>query len=130
MTAITNSVNALKELRQLTYDDFAAEHVLTASAERDFQVAIQAAIDIGGILLADAGLQIPATYKDTLLALGDIGVLPPDFARKIAPMAQFRNILVHLYLEVDLRKVHHYIQHNLDDIELYVRYVSLYLARK
>ncbi len=85
------------------------EHVLTASAERDFQVAIQATIDIGALLLAESATKVPESYKDVLLALGQIGVLPLDFAKKIAPMAQFRNVLVHLYLEIDLRKVYFYL---------------------
>lgn len=42
-----NSVNVLKELQQLTFDEFAVDHILNASAERHFQVAIQAALDIG-----------------------------------------------------------------------------------
>jgi uncharacterized protein YutE (UPF0331/DUF86 family) len=48
-------VNALRELRHLTYNEFAGEHVLVASAERDFQIVIQAALDIGSIILADEG---------------------------------------------------------------------------
>lgn len=127
MTVITNAVNALKKLRALSYEEFAAEHVLVSSAERDFQVAIQAAIDIGAILLSAQAVTVPNSYKALLLALGDMGVLPSDFAQKIAPMAQFRNVLVHLYLEVDVRKVYQYIQYNLEDIELFVQYVGTYI---
>ena len=45
LSAIANSVNALKDLQRLSYDEFAREHVLQAAVERDFQVAIQAALD-------------------------------------------------------------------------------------
>lgn len=40
-------MNALRSLQSLTYNEFAREHVLHAAAERDLQVAIQAALDIG-----------------------------------------------------------------------------------
>jgi len=33
-------------------------------------------------------------------------------------MAKFRNVLVHLYLEVDLQRVYRYLQENLDDLDL------------
>jgi len=33
--------------------------------------------------------------------MGELGVLPVDFARHLAPLAGFRNILVHEYLEVE-----------------------------
>jgi uncharacterized protein YutE (UPF0331/DUF86 family) len=125
---IANSVNALKDLQELTYDEFAVDHILHASAERHFQVAIQAALDIGGMLLAEVSPTVPANYADIFLQLADIGVLPLDFAQKIVGMAKFRNVLVHLYLEVDLQKVYYYLQHDLEDFDRYMRYVSEYLA--
>jgi len=93
----------LRKLRLLTYDEFAREHILVGAAERDFQVAIQAALDIASIILADQSVKMPRDYKDLFPALAEIGVLPADFAQKLVGMAGFRNVLVHLYLEVDLQ---------------------------
>jgi len=59
--------------------------------------------------------------------MGDAGILPPDFAARIAPMGGFRNVLVHMYLVVDPRKVYDFVQHNLDDLEQYVVHVSRFL---
>jgi len=53
LSVIRDCVNALRALRPLTYNEFVREHVLVGSAERDFQVAIQAALDIGSLILAD-----------------------------------------------------------------------------
>lgn len=130
MNAISDAVKALKELQRLTYDEFAREHVLVGSAERDFQVAIQAALDIGTHLLSDAGVEVPNEYSEIFNALGRIGILPIPFAEKLIGMAKFRNVLVHLYLEVDLRKVYLYIQDDLDDFVQYAKHVSEYLAKK
>ncbi|MGQ9826424.1 MAG: type VII toxin-antitoxin system HepT family RNase toxin [Roseiflexus sp.] len=123
-------MNALKSLQGLTYEEFAREHVLHAAAERDFQVAIQAALDIGSIILAEQSVSPVESYKDVFLKLSQIGVLPQDFAVKMVRMAQFRNVLVHLYLEVDLQKVYHYLQHHLDDLEMFTRYVGEYLRER
>ena len=122
-------MNALRELRPLTYDEFAREHVLVASAERDFQIAIQAALDIGSIILADQQVMVPNRYSDIFPALAEIGVLPADLARKLVGMAKFRNVLVHLYLEVDLERVYRYLQEDLDDFETFARCVSEWLQR-
>lgn len=129
MNAISDAVKALKELQRLTYDEFAVEHVLVGSAERDFQVGIQAALDIAAYLLADAGVDVPSEYSEVFRALGRIGVVPVPFAEKLVGMAKFRNVLVHLYLEVDLKKVYSYIQHDLDDFILYAKHVGDYLAQ-
>ena len=129
MSVIANCVNALKELQPLTYDEFAREHVLVGSAERDFQVAIQAALDIGAYLLVEMSAQMPADYKDIFPKMAEVGILPPDVAPRLVGMAKFRNVLVHLYLEVDLKKVYHYLQHDLGDFELFAGYVSEFLVR-
>ncbi len=110
MNVIADCVNALRKLRPLTYDEFAREHILIASAERDFQVAIQATLDIASIILADQAVKMPRDYKDLFPTLAEIGVLPADLARKLIGMAGFRNVLVHLYLEVDLQRVYRYLQ--------------------
>ena len=127
LNVIRDCVNALRELRPLTYDEFAREHVLVASAERDFQIAIQAALDIGSIILADQQVRVPNRYSDIFPALAEIGVIPADLAQKLVGMAKFRNVLVHLYLEVDLERVYRYLQENLGDFETYARSVSEWL---
>lgn len=121
-------MNALRELRVLTYEEFAADRVLRTSAERDFQVAIQAAIDIGSMILAEQTANTPKTYSDIFLQLADVGVIPHDFAQNMVGMTKFRNVLVHMYLDVDVRKVYQYIQHNLEDFDLFARSIGEYLA--
>ena len=128
MSVIADCVSALRKLRPLTYDEFAREHILVGSAERDFQVAIQAALDIGSLILAQQSARLPGEYKDIFPALADIGVLPAEFAQRLATMARFRNVLVHLYLEVDLQRVYRYLQENLGDFEDFARHVSEWLA--
>ena len=122
-------MNALKELQSLTYEEFAADHVLHASAERDFQVVIQATLDVGSMLLAELSVKMPEDYKSIFPSMAEVGILPTDFAERLVTMAKFRNVLVHLYLEVGLKKVYDYLQHRLGDFELFARYVSEYLAR-
>lgn len=120
-------MNALRELCPPTYDEFVRDHVLVSATERNFQLAIQAALDVGSIILADQWVMVPDEYKDIFPKLAEIGVLPPDFAQKLVGMAKFRNVLVHLYLEVDLQKVYRYLQENLEDFETFARYVSEWL---
>ena len=80
----------------MTYDEFAKNYLYTDTAEHNFQVAIQAALDIGSIILADQSVMLPREYKDIFPALAEIGVLPADFAQKLVGMAKFRNVLIQL----------------------------------
>lgn len=38
---------------------------------------------------------------EAILRLGELGVLPPDFARSLAPLAGLRNVLAHEYVALD-----------------------------
>jgi uncharacterized protein YutE (UPF0331/DUF86 family) len=80
------------------------------------------------MILADESYEIPSTYADVFSTLAKIGVLPNGFARTMIAMVKFRNVLVHLYLEVDSKRVYRYIQEELDDFERFIRYVSDWLA--
>jgi uncharacterized protein YutE (UPF0331/DUF86 family) len=121
-------VNALRGLQSLTYEEFVEDHIVSASAERNFQVAIQAALDIGGLLLSALSTDVPREYGEIFPRLAEIGVLPGGFAQRLVQMAKFRNVLVHLYITVDTKRVYHYLQHDLGDLELFAQYVGKYLA--
>jgi uncharacterized protein YutE (UPF0331/DUF86 family) len=104
-------------MQEVTFEEFIADDILHTAAEHYFQVAIQAALDIGGILLADRSVKMPQGYADIFPALAEIGVLPRDFADRLVGMAKFRNVLVHMYLQVDLDLTYSYLQNSLGDLE-------------
>ena len=128
LTAISDALKALRTLRSLTREQIVGDDVLRASVERHLQVAIQAALDIGSILLS-SGARPPSAYRAVFPALAQIGVLPADFAERLAEMAAFRNVLVHLYLEVDPELLYAYLQEGLDDLERYAQYVAEHMAQ-
>jgi uncharacterized protein YutE (UPF0331/DUF86 family) len=61
--------------------------------------------------------------------MGELGVLPAGFARHLAPLAGFRNILVHEYLTIDWDEVYGAL-HRLDDLERFAEYVLLWLGQR
>ena len=126
---ILESVARLRAKRHLSYDELVGDADKLLAAERDLQVAIEAAVDVGSDLLAKHSFKAAGGYREVFRLMGDAEILPRDFAERIAPMGGFRNVLVHMYLEVDPRKVYNIIQDNLDDLETFVQIVSDYVAR-
>lgn len=43
-------------------------------------------------------------------------------------MARFRNILVHMYLEINLGRLYGYLQEGPDDLERYAQYIVEYMT--
>ncbi|MGI9861231.1 DUF86 domain-containing protein [Moorella naiadis] len=95
--------------------------------EHGLQLSIQVVLDIGTHILSGEGI-IVDEYGDVFEELTKLGVLPREFARNITGMAGFRNILVHEYGKVDMKKVADIMAHHLDDFRQYARHVIKYMG--
>lgn len=61
--------------------------------------------------------------------MGELGVVPADFARHLAPLAGFRSILVHEYLTLDWDEVYRAL-HRLGDLERFAELVRHWLRQR
>jgi uncharacterized protein YutE (UPF0331/DUF86 family) len=62
---------------------------------------IQDAIDIAAHVIADSGLALPASHRESFEALAQAGLLSRDTATQMAAMAALRNRIAHSYGDVD-----------------------------
>lgn len=112
----------LQPLREKARTDFDQDPYLRDIVERNLEIAAQCCIDISHRIISLENARKPVDYYDAILRLGELGVLPPDFARHLAPLAGFRNILVLEYLTVDWDQVHFHLQ-NLEDLERFAKLI-------
>ena len=119
----------LAPLRDRPQTDFASEPYLRDIVERNLEVAAQCCIDICHRIIVIEGAQKPRDYREAILRMGELGVLPLDFADRLAPIAGFRNILVHEYLAVDWDEVYDNLA-NLDDLHRFSVLVRAWLASR
>jgi uncharacterized protein YutE (UPF0331/DUF86 family) len=110
---------------ELTNDD-----LLRSAIERNLQLAIESALDIGEVLISSENLEKPEDYQSIITILGKEGILPEKFAKKFKEAAKLRNILVHMYTEIDPAVISQILENNLDDFDEYARYIAIYLDRK
>jgi uncharacterized protein YutE (UPF0331/DUF86 family) len=107
----------VRELRTLArperiLDDLREERFV----EHTLQLAIQAALDVGSHIVSDDRLGEPETGRDVFRLLGRAGILPADLVERLERMAGFRNVVVHLYQEVDLGIVQDVVENHLGDL--------------
>ncbi len=69
-------------------------------------IAIQATIDIANHLIVKYKLKRPSTYRETFEILGERGILSRELSKKLAELAGFRNVLVHIYWRLDIHEVY------------------------
>ncbi len=61
--------------------------------------------------------------------MSELGVLPSEFARKLAPIAGFRNILVHEYLGIDRNEVYSNLKKT-SDLVKFAEYIRKWLQTR
>ena len=101
---------------------------LRSAVERNFQLAIESAIDIGEIIISEKGFERPEDYRSVFLILGKQGIIPMDFAEDFSVAAGFRNVLVHIYEEVDSSLLDVFLNERLDDFDRFARHIATYIS--
>lgn len=76
-------------------------------------LAIQSAIDIATEVIVVESLKRPASYRETFAILESNGILSEDLAKPLSNLAGFRNVLVHVYWDLDLVQVYAVLQRDL-----------------
>jgi len=97
--------------------------------ERNLEIAAQCCIDISNRIISLERAKKPQDYYEAFIRLGELNVLPEEFARNLAPIAGFRNVLVHEYLGVNWDEVYKNLQET-DDLARFAALVREWLLRK
>jgi uncharacterized protein YutE (UPF0331/DUF86 family) len=92
-------------------------------------VPIQCCIDICHRIIIIENSRKPVNYFEAILLMGELEVLSAEFARRLAPLAGFRNVLIHEYLLVDWDQVYKGLQ-NLDDLNYFAKEIQTWLSKK
>jgi len=134
---IETKLRELKKYAQLlkTYQKHNKKKLKTdmtirGAVERYMQLAIEIVIEIGEMIIAKDGFRKPETYREVIEILGKNHVLQSVFAKKLAPAAGFRNILIHRYGELDLNELYRHLQEDVTDFDTFARQISKYLSQR
>ena len=105
MDELNERLARLEPLKDKSRADFDEDPYLRDIVERNLEVTAQCCIDICHRIISLKRARKPNDYYDAILRMSELGVLDPDFARSFAPIAGFRNILVHEYLGINWDEV-------------------------
>ncbi len=114
-----------EDVRSIVSDDLKLPTV-----ERRFQLIVDTAIDINTHLIKESNLATPDDYQSTFITLGENGILPMELALKIAPSVGLRNLVVHKYGQVDLKKMVEDIKSEIGQYFDYAREIDRFIKDK
>jgi uncharacterized protein YutE (UPF0331/DUF86 family) len=116
-----NALRRLRDLAELSPEDFQADPYKVAAAKYFLVVSIEAAIDMGNHVISLNKLRVPEDYAETFEIVGEVGRFPREFIEKLKRMARFRNRLVHIYWELDQSMLYEMLSEDIRDIEEFMR---------
>lgn len=117
----------IKEAREIVKgeidyrNELALKHALLES--------IEACFDIANHIISVFDFRRPTSYSDAFEVLKENKIIDESLAERLKEMAKFRNFLVHRYAFVQKEKLIEIVNHDIKDIEEFVR-VVLKLIKK
>lgn len=119
----------LQPFKDRARTEFDRDPYLKDIVERNLEIAAQCCIDISHRIISLENARKPADYREAILRLGELDVLPADFARHLAPVASFRNVLVHEYTSLDWDQVYQMLQ-QMKELEKFAKFIRDWLHQR
>lgn len=110
----------LHELAERSDEDLRSDFAVMGGVQHYMLLAVETVIDLGSHVISSEGYEAPASYADIFRVLAAEGVISGDLAERLMGMARFRNVLMHLYADVDEDRVLRILRESLGDLDEFV----------
>jgi uncharacterized protein YutE (UPF0331/DUF86 family) len=100
--ACRDRIEKLKNAIPAQSGDVAGDERLEAFLSFHLFLLVQDAVDLAAHMVAERGLAVPASQRESFEALARAGVLTAQSAEAMARMASLRNRIAHSYGEIDV----------------------------
>jgi uncharacterized protein YutE (UPF0331/DUF86 family) len=117
----------VREISQQDRAAFLEDRISIGSARYYLQVSIETCINIANHIIATERFRAPQDYRDSFTVLNEAGILPPELTQTMRELAGLRNLLVHVYWDVDDEMIYEGIHAELQDFEAFVAHIMTVL---
>jgi uncharacterized protein YutE (UPF0331/DUF86 family)/predicted nucleotidyltransferase len=121
---LRESVEILRGLGQIEREEFTSDFHIYGLAERYLQLAIEACLQICGILIASFGLRRPEGYHELLSIVASQQIIPHVMAYRLEILTNLRDTLVHDPSTLNHDLLYDHIQQRLSDLEAFADLVE------
>ncbi|PSB20221.1 DUF86 domain-containing protein [Phormidesmis priestleyi ULC007] len=121
LKSLVKNLNALKHFENVTLEDYLNNYQMQLAVERSLELIIQASLDINRYLLKRIRKVNPKENAEVFLAAGQYGLLTPELGLVLSEFGKFRNVLVHLYEDINPNEVFSTIRETLEIYPTYAR---------
>ena len=87
----------------------------------NLQMAIQNCIDIAAHIVSDEGYGVPGSSNEMFYMLEEHSLLDKSLTEKMVRAVGLRNLIVHEYGTIDLKKIYHLASNDLADLDDFIK---------
>ena len=124
---IDENIRLIEEIRSQDYESFSGSFRDIQAAKHSLQEAIEACLDIGSHIIAERGFRRPEDYREIFKVLEENGIIDNLLSTKLQEMARLRNLLVHRYGEIDIKRIYIIMSEDMKDIQEFVKSILKYI---
>ena len=118
------AVSILQDLGKTKREEFTTDYRIYGLAERYLQLAIEACLQICGILVSSLGLRRPEGYHELLSIVGSQQIIPNNLSYRLEILTNLRDALVHDPDALNRDLLYDHIQQRLGDLEAFASSVE------
>jgi uncharacterized protein YutE (UPF0331/DUF86 family) len=113
---------------KVTVKRLETDRLLRYAIERILTQLVELASSINSHISAALLGKVSGTYQESFRLAAEAGVIDEELARALAPSVGLRNILVHVYVSIDLERVASAVPVAAAEYSEYVRHVARWLS--
>ena len=121
---IAQALDRLTRIREAGRDAFLADADAKDIACYRLLLAIEAALALCYHVSARRLKLVPDDYAGCFAGLSRAGIISADLSTRLQQMARFRNLLVHVYWDVDYGRVFDVLETDLEDLRAFSRTIA------
>lgn len=129
MADLQNYLQELEPLLGYKSGDIINDNLKLRTVERLFQLIVDTTVDINTHIINESDFGVPDDYQSTFIILAKNKILPMEFAEQIAPSVGLRNLVVHKYGKVNVKKMVDDIKNEISDYLEYLKLLHTYLKK-
>lgn len=123
LSDISSALRRLKKLSVVPKEQFLQNEDAQDIARSRLITATEAALNICFHITAKELNQVAKDYSDCFYLLSRNNIIPDDLAKRMSQI-NFRNRIVHLYWDIDYAQIYDLIEHHLEDLHHFSKYVA------
>jgi len=113
--------------KEIPFEKFAQEKDTQYMVCHAMLLSIQASIDLATSMAVMKTPRRPDTYRETFQVLGKFRIIPEGLAGEMSKLAAFRNILVHEYTGLNVKRVYRVLQEDLKTMDTFRKLIKEFI---